>query len=325
MKRLVISVFVLFILISCSTKEIKWVALGDSITYLNDHKDETGNRLTKGYLTQVVEARPDITYTNMVKNGWTAVRVANEIENLDIEPADLYTVFLGTNDWWAGKPIGTINDYSSETGNDTFYGSYKTIVNKLRSLNANARIILITPMQRVDFVYINDFKNNAFGSYSEKGGQTLSQLADAVNAIGNHEGFDVVDLYNDSGMTLEHMVKFRRLRKPETSEYSNYIYPDFIEIPFNPETDEYPYPPEAIDMTYDGLHPSDSGNEVIARRRARTGEAAARPPTTRRRHGRGGSGGTLPGSGRGSLLGGPRTAAATLGAGREALRSRSRP
>ena len=30
------------------------------------------------------------------------------------------------------------------------------------------------------------------------------------------------------------------------------------------DEDEYPYPPEAADFTYDGLHPSDKGNEVIA-------------------------------------------------------------
>jgi hypothetical protein len=35
-------------------------------------------------------------------------------------------------------------------------------------------------------------------------------------------------------------------------------------VPFNPETDEYPYPPAAVNMTYDGLHPSDKGFEIIA-------------------------------------------------------------
>src|ERR1700722_15012703 len=39
-------------------KPLTWVAIGDSITYLNDHLDETGHRLTKGYLTDVVERLP---------------------------------------------------------------------------------------------------------------------------------------------------------------------------------------------------------------------------------------------------------------------------
>jgi lysophospholipase L1-like esterase len=65
-------------------------------------------------------------------------------------------------------------------------------------------------------------------------------------------------------MTHENLVKFKRLKSPQTGEYKNYAYPDFIDIPFNPETDEYPYPLESIDMTYDGLHPSDKGYEIIA-------------------------------------------------------------
>ena len=35
-------------------------------------------------------------------------------------------------------------------------------------------------------------------------------------------------------------------------------------VPFNPKTDEYPYPPEAIRLTYDGLHPSDEGAQILA-------------------------------------------------------------
>ena len=32
-----------------------WVAIGDSITYLNEHLGEANNRITKGYMTRVVE------------------------------------------------------------------------------------------------------------------------------------------------------------------------------------------------------------------------------------------------------------------------------
>ena len=46
----IISLFTSFV-----PKEITWVALGDSITYLNDHANETSNRVTKGCLTRVTE------------------------------------------------------------------------------------------------------------------------------------------------------------------------------------------------------------------------------------------------------------------------------
>jgi lysophospholipase L1-like esterase len=263
--KTLIRIFILCLsVVSCSTKNDTWVAIGDSITYLNEHQDETGNRITKGYLTLVSEELPEIQYINKGYNGWTAVRIAEEIESLDLGRADLYSVFLGTNDWWHGKPLGTFDDYKNNTGNNTFFGACRTIINKLQHLNKDARIILITPMQRGDFVYIADMKNNAYGSYKEKNGQSLAQFADAIIAISQHEKFDVVDLFHKSGITTENMVKYKRLKDPETGSYKNYPYPEYVDIPFNPETDEYPYPLEAIDMTYDGLHPSDKGYEIIA-------------------------------------------------------------
>jgi len=120
-------------------------------------------------------------------------------------------------------------------------------------------------MQRADFVYINNPKNNAYGSYKEKSGQTLEQFAKAVDSIGRYEHFEVVDLYHKKGMDVKHLVKFKRLKDPKTGTYKNFPYPDYIGIPYNPETDEYPYPVDAIDVTYDGLHPLDKGFEMISK------------------------------------------------------------
>ena len=146
-------IFCLFLLFAgCATKPIAWVAIGDSITYLNDHVDETGKRVTKGYMTQVVEQLPNVHYVNKGFNGWTAVQVAEKIDELGIEKADIYSVFLGTNDWWHGNRVGTLDDYKNNTGTKTFAGALRVIINKLKSLNKDADIILITPMQRVDFV-----------------------------------------------------------------------------------------------------------------------------------------------------------------------------
>jgi lysophospholipase L1-like esterase len=75
---------------------------------------------------------------------------------------------------------------------------------------------------------------------------------------------EIVDLYYKSGISMKNMVKFKWLKDPATGQYRKYQYPDYKEIPFDPEQDEYPYPVSAIDMTYDSLHPSDKGNEIIA-------------------------------------------------------------
>lgn len=265
MKKLLLLVIIVCVFTSFTHKELTWIAIGDSITYLNEHQDETGNRVTKGYMTRVVEKLPYIKYTNQGHNGWTSGGIANAIEKLGLEKADIYSVFLGTNDWWQGRPVGSFSDYQNNTGNHTVYGSFRIIINKLRSLNEEAKIVLITPMPRVDFVYINNMKNNAYGSYKEKNSQSLEQFADAIKAIGKYEHLQVIDLYHKKEMAFKNLVKYKRLKDPKTGSYKNFEYPDFINIPFNPETDEYPYPVDAIDMTYDGLHPSDKGYDLIAR------------------------------------------------------------
>ena len=264
MKHLILIIFIFLITSSFTPKQVKWIALGDSITYLNDHPEETGNRITKGYMTRVVEKFPQISYINKGYNGWTASMVASEIDNLKMESSDIYTVFLGTNDWWSGVPLGTLNDYFENKGNTTFYGSCRIIIKKLHSLNKKAKIVLITPMQRGDFVYIADMNNNAWGSYKQKNGQSLAAFAEAIEIIGKQEKIEVIDLYNDSGITLENMVKFKRVKDETTGQYSNLTYPDYVGKLFNPDKDEYPYPMEAIAITYDGLHPSDQGYEIIA-------------------------------------------------------------
>jgi len=264
MKKIFFLAALTIVITSFTHKDITWVAIGDSITYLNEHPNETGNRITKGYMTMVAEKLPYIHYTNQGHNGWTSGGIADAIDKLGLEKADVYSIFLGTNDWWQGRPVGTLADYENNTGNKTVYGSFRIIINKLRSLNSGAKIILITPMQRADFVYVADMKNNAYGSYKPKNGQTLEQFADAVKAIGRYEHVTVVDLYHTKSLALPNLVKYKRLRDPQTGEYKNYPYPHFINIPFDPSKDEYPYPVDAINMTYDGLHPSDKGFAVIA-------------------------------------------------------------
>jgi len=212
----------------------------------------------------VAAQHPNIKYINQGHNGWTVAGIAKEIENLGLTKTDVYTVFLGTNDWWSGLPLGSLNDYKNNTGIKTTYGAYRVIINKIRDLNPTAKVILITPMQRSDFVYIGDANNNAYGCYKPKNGQELSQFADAVKEIGNYEHFTVIDLYYKSGITVDNVVKFKRLKDTVTGTYRDFKYPDYIGVPFHPGIDEYPYPLDAIGNTYDGLHPSDQGYRIIA-------------------------------------------------------------
>ena len=263
MRKLICLLGLAALFVSFAQRPVRWVAIGDSITYLNDHNDETGGRLNKGYLTQVTEQLPYIHYVNQGHNGWTSGNIAGAIETLGIQVADVYTVFLGTNDWWRGDRIGRWSDYKQGTGDTTVYGSFRIILDKLRSLNKDALIILVTPMPRADFVYINDARNNAYGSYKDKAGQSLAGVVEAIRTIGQNEHLTVVDLYHNKSFAIPHLIRFKRLKDPQTGQYRDYTYPNYTRIPFDP-ANEYPYPPEAMEMTYDGLHPGDKGDSVIA-------------------------------------------------------------
>ena len=116
MKKILLLITIICLATSFTKKQIAWVAIGDSITYLNDHIVETGNRITKGYMTRVTEKLTNIHYTNQGHNGWTSGGIADSIETLGIQKADVYSIFLGTNDWWWGRPLGTITDYKNNTG-----------------------------------------------------------------------------------------------------------------------------------------------------------------------------------------------------------------
>lgn len=266
MKKLLFCITFLVILSSFEKQKIKWVAIGDSITALNEQLEKTENRVTKGFMTRVVEKLPHISYVNKGYGGWTSKILANKINEIGLESADVYTVFLGTNDWWQALPLGTKLDYENATGSNTVYGAFKIIIDKLRSLNPSAKIIMITPMKRSDFVYMADYKNNAWGSYKDKKGQTLEQFRNVIVDIAGFENLGLVDLYAEKKFTESRMVKFKLLKDPKTGELKKYFYPEYTTIPFDPAKDIYPYPVEAIDMTYDGLHPSDAGNEIIAKK-----------------------------------------------------------
>lgn len=265
MKKYLILLIVVLLSYSFTGQKIVWVAIGDSITYLNDHPNETSNRVSRGYLSRVTDTLPGVQYVNQGHNGWKSTDIAANIEKLGLVRADVYTIFLGTNDWWGGIPAGNIDDYKKVTGTGTVFGSFRIIIDKVRQLNGQAKIVLITPMQRSDFVYVLDPNNNAFGSYKTKNGQSLEDLANAVIAIGKYESLPVIDLYHDPRFDIKNMVNFKRLKDPQSGEYKDFQYPELTTIPFDPKTDEYPYPPAAINMTYDGLHPSDKGDSVIAR------------------------------------------------------------
>ena len=87
MKKVLLLVVLFIAQSSFAPKPITWVAIGDSITYLNDHQNETGNRVTKGYMTSLQEKIPQLQFTNKEYNAWTAIRIATQLEKHALQKA----------------------------------------------------------------------------------------------------------------------------------------------------------------------------------------------------------------------------------------------
>ena len=238
-------------------KEICWCAVGDSFTYLNDHPDETGYRVSKGYLSRIQEKVPGLRLNNIGINGSTFQDWIGQ----PIPEADLYTVLLGTNDWHQGISMGSETDFRERTAG-TILGNLGILLDHIREAAPGSVIIVGNPVERTDFVYLLDPENNARGSYAPEQGLSLSLLSKEILRCCEIEGIATVNCHDLSGFTPENAVRFRRVRRGDHTE--DLSYPDYIGMPFSPGNDPYPYPPEAAWMTYDGLHPTDAGCEILA-------------------------------------------------------------
>ena len=95
MKSSLMALILLFQNMAFTPRVVTWTAIGDSITYLNDHHDETGNRITNGYMAVVAAKHPNISYINQGHNGWTTAGIAKEVENLGTDQNRCLLCFSG--------------------------------------------------------------------------------------------------------------------------------------------------------------------------------------------------------------------------------------
>ena len=239
---------------------VTWCAIGDSFTYLDSHLDETDYRLHKGYLTRTLELLPPgVHLINLGINGsatsdWLAPK---------LPAADFYTILLGTNDWFSRRtPLGSEADF--QNGNSgSILGNLRLLIDCIRSVSPESPIFVMNPVERGEFVYLFDSLNHAHGSDRPENGLWLKDVARQIFTCVRGKNIVPIDLHTRCGFTPENAVHFKRvLRDGKTVDLT---YEDYCHAPeFNPDTDPYPYPEEAIYMTYDGLHPSDEGAQIIA-------------------------------------------------------------
>ena len=238
-----------------------WCVIGDSFTFIDNHLEETNYRIKEGYVTKTAKLLSfDVEIINLGINGATT----SSFLNMDFPQADFYSIFLGANDWWSVMtPFGDFNDYINEKEGSTA-GDMGLIIKAIRKAAITAPIFIASPVERGLFVYQFDYYNNALDSTHEKLGKRISDYAKLYKKMEDPtKGIFYVDTHGLAGFTPENAVLF--MRKTHGGKTEDLPFEVFHNEKFDPlDFDEYPYPLEAENMTYDGLHPSERGGQKIA-------------------------------------------------------------
>lgn len=116
-------------------------------------------------------------------------------QNPDLTQIDGLIVFLGTNDWYYGRPLGTDADTSAA---QTFAGDIRRFFETVAAVRKDLRIIWLTSLQRMG--------GDTTGAGVAEGtrgrnslGHALEDYVDIGMKIVGQYGHPVVDLYRQSG------------------------------------------------------------------------------------------------------------------------------
>ena len=253
---------------------ISWLAIGDSFTQINDIQSSS---FTKGYMTRTVEKIPQLSYKNMGHSGLTFGSTQNNT-TYPLEKVDVYTVLFGTNDWDQDINLGTISDFQAKAYNGTILGDFGGLIERLLQIDADAikKLIVMTPTERGFYsrslsISFDGSTNNKESYHSSetpnKIGLYLSDIAKGIVQCCEQAKIRYVDLNTKSYISAKNAVHggyvYKDSAKTEQVFVSN---PDYLQYVKDNETLAIRmYQQDCIYTTYDGLHPSDLGFEIISR------------------------------------------------------------
>lgn len=162
----------------------KWCAIGTSVTFWDKER--------KGYQSWIKEWIEVADYTNLGVWGGTIVDLSNSLDT--IVAADVYTIEHGINDWRTTVPVGDISDFINDTGNTTFYGAYRKVINRIYSLNKRALIVLMTPVKACGGYGLPTH------TYDAINGVYFDAYVEAIREIGRICSLPIADVYSESGI-----------------------------------------------------------------------------------------------------------------------------
>lgn len=146
---------------------------------------------------QLLQRDFGFTYTNCAVSGatWTYIPTSsnNVFTQIDsavasgvLQTVDYVSIMLGTNDYGAARPLGTVEDAPAESAQaTTVYGAIRYALNRILEVNPDVKIMLMTPPPRMDMGGF-DVANAA--------GVTFGDVRDAVKTVGAEYGCKIYDM-----------------------------------------------------------------------------------------------------------------------------------
>ena len=149
----------------------------------------------------------------------TADRQDSFVERLDgvlAQPADIFLVLGGVNDFQHDVPLGVLN----EDNDHTVYGAVKRIISRITVQYPTAQLIFMTPMknnfQNATKHYPHSFARNAQGLVQ-------SDYVTAIQQACDYFSVPVINLYAGSGISPFNLEQ-QKLYMPDGLHYSEAGY-----------------------------------------------------------------------------------------------------
>jgi lysophospholipase L1-like esterase len=226
--------------VESATTTKKYVEIGDSISWQYDGKLEnfasegssTGYKAVGGYGQKICK-KFGISYVNHAShglNGRTFTQYMNEITtttSTDLvfkvpKDGDIYTIFLGTNDFGKAIPLGTELDFLNATfnpatnANPTIYGGIRAMVDYITDTSTttkNKKIVFITPIGfgaykgygTITSTWMKD-SNGKIVERANSVGVKMSDIVSAIKFAADQIGAYVIDLYGQQGLVQKNRL-----------------------------------------------------------------------------------------------------------------------
>lgn len=169
-------------------KKVKKIVIyGDSISTRNHGEGGYEGALGKAFQAETVNYAAGSSGLSLATPD-NAASILSNPQNIP-EDADVILMWHGTNDWYWGCPVGSIQDQSAET----FYGAIQTAVGCIRKAAPHAVFVWVTPIFRLEKPDGMTEEGMAYET-KNKAGFTMETYYEALVRASMYHGFPVIDM-----------------------------------------------------------------------------------------------------------------------------------